>query len=230
MSSMSSTVSTVSIAIGVIELLSATVSIIVGVVAVTSYSGHASVSTGFWALVFLVPGVLSIVAGKTKNVLALTVALFFNIVTTVVSTVAALVCISFWAILSHSGCNHQQYGFGCDTYHKIFAIVVTMTTLMVLLTITSFTGCIIGCAGTCCAPPQPVIIATVPTPQSTVIINSQSSSQSQMNYHPMIPQNTAGSMLQAYTGVPVQTFGFQKTSSPSVPTTDDQPLVDNIVL
>lgn len=43
-------------------------------------------------------------------------------------------------------------GFGCDAYHKIFAIIVTMTMLMVLLTITSFTGCIIGCAGTCCAP------------------------------------------------------------------------------
>ena len=51
MSSMSRTVSTVSIAIGVIEILSASVSLIFGVIAVTSYSGHASVSTGFWALV-----------------------------------------------------------------------------------------------------------------------------------------------------------------------------------
>ena len=45
----------------------------------------------------------------------------------------------------------------------------------------------------------------------------------------MVPQNTAGSVMQAYTGVPVQTFGFQNMPE-SVPSADDQPLVENIVL
>jgi hypothetical protein len=36
-------------------------------------------------------------------------------------------------------------------------------------------------------------------------------------------------MVQAYAGVPVQTFGFQNISQ-SAPAADDQPLVENIVL
>jgi hypothetical protein len=51
MSSMSRSVSNVSIIVGIIELVAATVSALVGVVAVTSYSGHPSNSAGIWALV-----------------------------------------------------------------------------------------------------------------------------------------------------------------------------------
>ncbi|CAB4020775.1 Hypothetical predicted protein [Paramuricea clavata] len=229
MSSMSRSVSNVSIIVGIIELVAATVSAIVGVVAVTSYSGHPSNSAGIWALVFLIPGVLSIVAGRTKNIVTLAVALFFNILATVVSSVATLVCVSFWIILTHSGCNHEQYEFDCSSYPRVFAIIVTMTIVMMILAVTSFTGCVMGCAGTCCAPSEPMIITTIPTPPSTVIISSQSSSQPQPSYHAMVPQNAAGSMLQAYTGMPVQTFGFQNISQP-VPTADDRPLVENIVL
>ena len=229
MGNMTRSVSNVSIVVGIIELVAATVSAIIGVIAVTSYSGHPSASAGIWALVFFIPGVLSIVAGRKKSVMTLAAALFFNIVATVISSVATLVCVSFWIILTRSGCNYENYEFDCDSYHKVFATIVTMTIVMLLLTITSFIGCIIGCAGTCCAPSDPVIITTVPAQHSAVIISSQSSSQTQPSYHPMVPQNTVGSVMQAFTGVPVQTFGFQNTSQ-SVPTTDDQPLVENIVL
>ena len=108
MGNMTRSVSNVSIVVGIIELVAATVSAIIGVVAVTSYSGHPSASAGIWALVFFIPGVLSIVAGKKKSVMTLAAALFFNIVATVISSVAILVCVSFWIILTHSGCNYEN--------------------------------------------------------------------------------------------------------------------------
>jgi hypothetical protein len=48
---MTRSVSSVSVVVGIIELIAATVSAIIGVVAVTSYSGHPSASAGIWALV-----------------------------------------------------------------------------------------------------------------------------------------------------------------------------------
>jgi hypothetical protein len=51
MGNMTRSVSNVSIVVGVIELVAATVSAIIGVIAVTSYSGHPSASAGLWALV-----------------------------------------------------------------------------------------------------------------------------------------------------------------------------------
>ena len=50
-SSMTRSVSNVSIVVGVIELVAAMASVIIGVVAVTSFSGHPSASAGIWALV-----------------------------------------------------------------------------------------------------------------------------------------------------------------------------------
>ena len=50
-SSMTRSVANVSIVVGVSELIAATVSVIIGIIAVTSYSGHLSASAGLWALV-----------------------------------------------------------------------------------------------------------------------------------------------------------------------------------
>ena len=50
-SSMTRSVANVSIVVGVSELIAATVSVIIGIIAVTSYSGHPSASAGLWALV-----------------------------------------------------------------------------------------------------------------------------------------------------------------------------------
>ena len=75
----------------------------------------------------------------------------------------------------------------------------------------------------------PVIITTVPNRQSTVIISPHNSTQQQPNFHPMVPQNAAGSMSQAYTGVPVQTFGFQNIPQHRPTAGDDKTLVENIV-
>ena len=40
-----------SIVVGIIELVAAVASLVVGIVAITSYSGHASSSAGIWACV-----------------------------------------------------------------------------------------------------------------------------------------------------------------------------------
>jgi hypothetical protein len=48
---MTRSVSSVSVVVGIIELIAASVSAIIGVVAVTSYSSHPSSSAGIWALV-----------------------------------------------------------------------------------------------------------------------------------------------------------------------------------
>ncbi|XP_046857209.1 uncharacterized protein LOC124450628 [Xenia sp. Carnegie-2017] len=224
--SISRSIANGSVVVGVIELVAASVSVVVGIFAMSTYSGHSSSSAGIWVLECLIPGTLSIIAGRTKNIAVFSFALFFNIVGTVVSSVAALLLFSFWTILVGSGCNHVQYGFDCAVHHKVYAIVVILAVMMIILASTSFIGCIIGCFATCCINTTPVIITSVPAQTSTIIVTSQTCSQHSQSYHPMTPQNVNGSITQAYTGVPVQAFGFQ---TPCV-TDDEKALINNIVL
>ncbi|XP_046856794.1 uncharacterized protein LOC124450236 isoform X2 [Xenia sp. Carnegie-2017] len=192
-----------SIVTGSILLGFAIISVICGAISASKMSGAAAASAGLWSLFFAVPGILSIVAGATKNGIVMGFALFFNIIAVIVSSIATLVLIlatilfaslkSKWESneCSSSGeggcsCGDETYTMDCGDINTIFIVFIAVLVLYIILTITTFSASIFGCLGTCCAPHDPVFVvsAGVPAqPAGTVVVTSNQSSL-QQGYFP----------------------------------------------
>lgn len=199
-----------SIVTGSIMLCFAIVTVICGAISAKKLTGQAAASAGLWSLYYAVPGILSIVAGASKNGIVMGFALFFNIIAVILSCAASIVLIIFTAALNQvvafSDCHpsldgtrctcplsryddtdgSETWDIKCSDLNTLHTIMIAMVVVFVILTITTFTASIFGCLGTCCAPVDPVVVVTGGAPAvqagSTVVVATNQSSMMQSGY------------------------------------------------
>ncbi|XP_028399525.1 uncharacterized protein LOC114522938 [Dendronephthya gigantea] len=180
-----------SIVTGSIMLGFAIITVICGAISSSKLSGATAASVGLWALYFAVPGVLTIVAGASKNTIVMGFALFFNIIAVIISTIATIVLIVFTAAMNEVikyknrtsyGCHptdddrckckygdeydirDETYDMKCSDLDTIYSVFIACLVIFIIITITCFAASIFGCMGTCCAPVDPVVVVTTGVP------------------------------------------------------------------
>ncbi|XP_046857206.1 uncharacterized protein LOC124450627 isoform X3 [Xenia sp. Carnegie-2017] len=202
-----------SIVTGSIMLGFAIIAIICGAISASKLSGRAAANAGLWSLCFVVPGVLSILAGVKKNSLVMAFALFFNIIAVIVSSVASVILIIIVVLMNevrssgHYSCSDQGdqcyctstsiYSYfvsgnmKCEDIDTVYSVFVAVLVVYIILTIVTFTASIFGCMGTCCAPRDPVVVMTTGVPvhnAGAVVVTSNQSSIQQGYAHGYVAQ------------------------------------------
>ncbi|XP_046857204.1 uncharacterized protein LOC124450627 isoform X1 [Xenia sp. Carnegie-2017] len=204
-----------SIVTGSIMLGFAIIAIICGAISASKLSGRAAANAGLWSLCFVVPGVLSILAGVKKNSLVMAFALFFNIIAVIVSSVASVILIIIVILMNevrssgdyscsdvgdqcyctstsiYSDYNSVRWNMKCDDIDTVYSVFVAVLVVYIILTIVTFTASIFGCMGTCCAPRDPVVVMTTGVPvhnAGAVVVTSNQSSIQQGYAHGYVAQ------------------------------------------
>ncbi|XP_028402686.1 uncharacterized protein LOC114525508 [Dendronephthya gigantea] len=183
-----------SMVIGISLLVLSLISLICGAVVVSKMTSPAAVSIGFWGLYFIIPGVLSIMAGYKKISSLLGAALGTHILGIILGIVGLSIGAAFWTILSstcvnfsfrhsplngdHCYCSYNNeiidYPASCSDLETVRQASAAVTIIFSVFTIISFIGSIYGCIGTCCAPREQagVVITTTQQPMA-VGMNTQ---------------------------------------------------------
>jgi len=134
--------------------------------------GNASTTlTPYWAgIPYLIPGILGIVTGITKNSCAMIAFMVLNIICFVLDGVASvliLIVIGIWAAIVDAITNNCEYKYGyckcvhkgitynykvdsCDTLKTIVALLWCIVIFAIMASIVSLAGSIVGCCATCC--------------------------------------------------------------------------------
>ncbi|XP_028399354.1 uncharacterized protein LOC114522805 [Dendronephthya gigantea] len=163
-----------SIVTGCILLGFALITVICGAILASKLSGPVAASAGLWSVYYAVPGILTIVAGATKNGVVMGFALFFNILAVIVSLGGSITLVIFTVllneVLNYNNCStagntctciynkspgetdSESWNMKCDDLDTVHAIIIVCLVVFIILTINSLTASIFGCLGTCCAP------------------------------------------------------------------------------
>ncbi|XP_065063878.1 uncharacterized protein LOC135690293 [Rhopilema esculentum] len=160
--------------IGIMELLFGLIIVICSFV----LGGKVNVSaalTPYWAgIPYVVPGILGIVVGATKNKCAMIAFMILNIICFIINGIASIlifVAIGVWAgvaaevtsncnyLYGHCVCryNGQSYSYkvdSCDTLTGIVALLWAIVVFALIAAITTLAGSILGCISSCCSQNQ----------------------------------------------------------------------------
>ena len=152
------------------------------IVSITSFvmAGKARLSlslTPYWAgLIFLIPGILGLVSGFTKNRCCMIAFMVLNIICFLVESIAAILLglvFTFWKLASNvlncryskmeSACychNERIEGVdSCDVLTTISSILTMVLVFVIISVIVSLAASILGCAAVCCnSPPNNGVI------------------------------------------------------------------------
>jgi len=159
--------------IGVIEIVLALIIIICSFV----LSGKANMSaslTPYWAgIPFLVPGILGVVVGFTKNFCAMVAFMVLNIITFVLEGIGCIliaIVVAIYAGYADNGCtryldtcvctsNGNRIVLSgtdtCDVIKEISTILYVLVVFLVFAAAVTLAGSILGCIGTCCKGNEP---------------------------------------------------------------------------
>jgi len=171
--------------IGALEIVFALIIVICSFV----LSGKAQLSgalTPYWAgIPFLIPGILGVVSGITKNFCAMVAFMVLNIITFIIEGVACLliaIVVAVYAAYASGTCNPVGSGCycrtsdgrtitltgtdSCDVVKDISTMLYLLVVFLVLAAITALAGSIAGCAATCCGnkSTQPTVIVQQQVP------------------------------------------------------------------
>lgn len=195
---------TASVIIGTLQLLVAGGLIIASFV-FASYGTMKASQTPYWGgFPFLITGAFGVAAGMSKNQCCMITFLVLNIIMTIVTACAAIVvtiALSFWtAIVDTTDCVYSEgrcvcqndyttetyYVNDCEVLKDVAAVFWIIVISCYASAILSFAGSILGCAATCCAPPDPpmVMIAQQPMGAPGVVVNHSSMQVSGPAYPP----------------------------------------------
>ncbi|XP_065674915.1 uncharacterized protein LOC136091369 [Hydra vulgaris] len=146
------------------------------IVSIASFvmAGKASLSlslTPYWAgLIFLIPGILGLVSGFTKNRCCMIAFMVLNIICFIIESVSAILLglvVTFWKIASNTlNCRYSKvestcYCQGtpvtgvesCDVLSTISSILTFVLVSVIIATIIALAASILGCAAVCCSSP-----------------------------------------------------------------------------
>lgn len=154
--------------IGALEILFALIIMICSFVVGGKMNASASL-TPYWAgIPYIVPGILGVVVGLTKNYCAMIAFMVLNIICFVIMGVSALLIVLvisiYSAVAKATNCtynyglctcntNGRSYTYkvaNCGTLSSILSLLYAIMIFAVLAAIASLAGSIIACAATCC--------------------------------------------------------------------------------
>ncbi|KAL9985172.1 hypothetical protein ACROYT_G007542 [Oculina patagonica] len=221
-----------SITIGVLQLVLA-VGLIIASFIFASYGSMNTSQTPYWGgFPFLITGAFGIAAGITKNQCCMVTFLVLNIIMTITTAAASIVvtvALAFWnGAVNASNCRTVHNTCVCDTGNPYdtetynisncdYLDTVTVALLAVLIFCyccagLAFAGSILGCAATCCAPPDaPTVIIAQPQMVAPGVMVTHSSMQA--GYPPVAA------------GYPPGAYGQPMFAEQTASTHDKAPLV-----
>lgn len=196
------------IVFGILKLLLGIAIIIIGFVAAAKIDNY--LVSSYWAgFIFIVPGILGIIAGATKNNCCMISYMVINIILFIlvgVGCIAIFILVAgystvlqdvtnncYGTIANRCTCSYQgtSYTFAasCDVIANLKSILWAMAIFYLLAGILLLASSILGCASSCCtqAPPTGFIYQEQPPAQyhpSVVISSQQQMGQSPPAYAP----------------------------------------------
>lgn len=154
--------------IGALEILCALIIMICSFVVGGKMNAPASL-TPYWAgIPYIVPGILGVVVGLTKNYCAMVAFMVLNIICFIIMGVSALfilLVLSIYAAVSKGSNCTYSYGYcrcttggkhylykvsSCGTLSSILSLLYAIMIFAVFSAIASLAGSILACAATCC--------------------------------------------------------------------------------
>lgn len=174
--------------IGVLEILFGIIIMACSFAVGAKISGQSSISPYWAGIPYMIPGILGIVSGITKNHCAMIAFMVLNIICFVIDGIAAILLfliIGLWLAImkkftedcryrSWYGTNKcvckvdgKYYAYAvdsCDTLKAIMSLLWAIIIFAILAALTSLAGSILGCIATCCksSPPQQTVIVQQP--------------------------------------------------------------------
>lgn len=170
--------------IGVMELLFGLIIMICSFALGSKITGASGALTPYWAgIPYLIPGILGIVSGVTKNNCAMIAFMVLNIICFVIDGIAAallFLILGIWiavaseiqqncntiakgnCVCTYKGKNHYYKVDDCGVLKTILSLLWCIVIFAIIAAFTSLAGSILGCIATCCrkSEPQTVIVQT----------------------------------------------------------------------
>lgn len=237
---------TAAVVIGTLQLLVAGALVIASFV-FASYGSMSTSQTPYWGgFPFLITGAFGVAAGISKNQCCMVTFLVLSIIMTIVTAGAAIVvtiALTFWsAVVDTTNCvggdgtcicynkyleSTETYNVdNCDVLKNVLAAFWVILVCCYASAILAFAGSILGCAATCCAPPDPpmVMIAQQPMGAPGVVVSHSSMQVAGGAYAPgaQLPAYTPGAYGPAY---PQGVHGQAMYAEQTVASHDKAPLV-----
>eukprot|EP00112_Aurelia_sp_Birch-Aquarium-sp1_P014598 Seg3165.2 transcript_id=Seg3165.2/GoldUCD/mRNA.D3Y31 product="hypothetical protein" protein_id=Seg3165.2/GoldUCD/D3Y31 len=172
------------IVIGVMELLFGLIIMICSFTLGSKIKDASGALTPYWAgIPYLIPGILGIVSGVTKNSCAMIAFMVLNIICFVVDGIAAVLLfliLGIWIAVAseiqqncttiakgncrcvYKGKTYYYKVDDCGVLKTILAMLWCIVIFAIFAAFTSLAGSILGCCATCCrkSEPQTVIVQT----------------------------------------------------------------------
>ncbi|XP_065063805.1 uncharacterized protein LOC135690231 [Rhopilema esculentum] len=162
------------IVIGALEILFGLIIMICSFVVGGKIAGNASLSPYWAGIPYLIPGILGIVSGVTKNFCAMVAFMVLNIICFIIDGIAAILMfliIGIWASIvseltnncsnrtilgknwcycSHNGAVYKYQVDSCSTIKTIVSLLWCIVVFAIFAAIVALAGSILGCIATCC--------------------------------------------------------------------------------
>jgi len=174
--------------IGVLEILFGIIIMACSFAVGAKISGQSSISPYWAGIPYLIPGILGIVSGITKNFCAMVAFMVLNIICFIIDGIAAILLflvIGIWlAVVSELTKNCTNSNFlgkkqctctvdgktstyqvdDCDTLKSIVSLLWAIIIFAIIAALTSLAASILGCIATCCrsTPTQQTVIVQQP--------------------------------------------------------------------